>query len=147
MVVLLRSMKNTSESKITTSAGIQAQSVAKHQMYPATCDQCGKACEVPFAPAPNKPIYCADCFAKRKLAANTQVAAKQHANNPNPVKNTNGPIDVKQQLNAINSKLDRLIQMLTTKESVPAKVDVAVAPVRKAAKKVVAKKKTTAKKK
>ena len=32
------------------------------QMYPATCGNCGKACEVPFQPRGDKPVYCADCF-------------------------------------------------------------------------------------
>ena len=108
-------------------------------MYPAMCHQCGKACEVPFAPAPNKPIYCADCFAKRKLAAKAQISAKQHTNNA--VKNENGSGDIKQQLGAINSKLDRLIQMLDSKESIPTKTKKAVAPVKKVAKKKAVSKK------
>lgn len=33
--------------------------------YRATCAECGKACEVPFMPKGGRPVYCADCFAKR----------------------------------------------------------------------------------
>lgn len=32
------------------------------QMYPATCDECGKSCEVPFRPTGDRPVYCSDCF-------------------------------------------------------------------------------------
>ena len=32
------------------------------QMHPATCDECGKRCEVPFKPTGDKPIYCNECF-------------------------------------------------------------------------------------
>ncbi|KKW24864.1 MAG: hypothetical protein UY70_C0002G0013 [Candidatus Kaiserbacteria bacterium GW2011_GWB1_52_6] len=122
------------------------------QMYPATCSQCGKACEVPFIPSPDKPTYCKECFEKRKLATKAQIAAKQYAgfdrltasNNP---KQGNGAGDIKQQLSTINSKLDRLIQMLGTKESAPVKTDETAASVKKIAKKVLAKKKAVSKKK
>jgi CxxC-x17-CxxC domain-containing protein len=33
------------------------------QMFPAICTRCGKPTEVPFKPDPEKPVYCADCFA------------------------------------------------------------------------------------
>lgn len=32
------------------------------QMHQATCDNCGKSCEVPFRPNGSKPVYCSDCF-------------------------------------------------------------------------------------
>ncbi|MFH1905583.1 MAG: CxxC-x17-CxxC domain-containing protein [bacterium] len=34
------------------------------QMHEATCDKCGKQCEVPFKPTEGKPVYCSDCFEK-----------------------------------------------------------------------------------
>jgi len=33
-------------------------------MHQATCDSCGKACEVPFKPTSGKPIFCSNCFEK-----------------------------------------------------------------------------------
>jgi CxxC-x17-CxxC domain-containing protein len=30
------------------------------------CAECGKECEVPFKPTADRPVYCRDCFAKRK---------------------------------------------------------------------------------
>ncbi|MBU1445760.1 hypothetical protein KKD70_00675, partial [Patescibacteria group bacterium] len=32
------------------------------QMYKATCDDCGRSCEVPFKPSGDKPIFCSNCF-------------------------------------------------------------------------------------
>lgn len=32
------------------------------QMYPATCSNCGNACEVPFKPTGAKPVLCNNCF-------------------------------------------------------------------------------------
>jgi len=34
------------------------------QMHDATCDDCGKRCQVPFRPTGDKPIYCSDCFSE-----------------------------------------------------------------------------------
>jgi CxxC-x17-CxxC domain-containing protein len=31
-----------------------------------TCSDCRKECEVPFKPSGDRPVYCKDCFAKRK---------------------------------------------------------------------------------
>lgn len=42
------------------------------QMHDATCDDCGKSCEVPFRPTGEKPVYCRDCFDKRGDRANTR---------------------------------------------------------------------------
>ena len=36
------------------------------QMYPATCAQCGNACEVPFRPDGQRPVYCRDCLGGNK---------------------------------------------------------------------------------
>lgn len=36
------------------------------EMHKATCGDCGKECEVPFKPSGARPVYCRDCFAKRK---------------------------------------------------------------------------------
>lgn len=30
------------------------------------CSDCGKECEVPFKPSGDRPVYCKECFAKRK---------------------------------------------------------------------------------
>ena len=30
------------------------------------CSDCNKECEVPFKPSGNRPVYCKECFAKRK---------------------------------------------------------------------------------
>ena len=36
------------------------------EMHKAVCDDCKKECEVPFKPSGDRPIYCKDCFSKRK---------------------------------------------------------------------------------
>jgi len=36
------------------------------EMHKAVCSECKKECEVPFKPTEGKPVYCKECFAKRK---------------------------------------------------------------------------------
>ena len=36
------------------------------EMHKATCTECKKECEVPFKPREDRPIYCKDCYSKRK---------------------------------------------------------------------------------
>lgn len=39
----------------------------ERKMYKAVCAECGKDTEVPFKPAEGRPVYCRDCFQKRKF--------------------------------------------------------------------------------
>jgi len=34
--------------------------------YAAICDECGKETQLPFKPKGDKPVYCKECFAKKK---------------------------------------------------------------------------------
>ena len=36
------------------------------EMHKATCAECNKECEVPFKPSGDRPVYCKECFSKRK---------------------------------------------------------------------------------
>lgn len=36
------------------------------EMHKSTCSECGKECEVPFKPTEGRPVYCRECFAKRR---------------------------------------------------------------------------------
>ena len=39
---------------------------SEKQMYPATCSNCGRDTEVPFAPTAGRPVLCRDCFNAQK---------------------------------------------------------------------------------
>lgn len=39
------------------------------EMHKATCSECQKETEVPFKPAEGRPVFCRDCYMKRKNAA------------------------------------------------------------------------------
>ena len=36
------------------------------EMHKATCSECGNECEVPFKPTEGKPVFCRDCYRKRR---------------------------------------------------------------------------------
>jgi len=36
------------------------------EMHKAICSECKKECEVPFKPTEGKPVYCKDCWSKRR---------------------------------------------------------------------------------
>ena len=36
------------------------------EMFPAVCAECGKPTQVPFQPRGDRPVYCSDCFGRRR---------------------------------------------------------------------------------
>lgn len=67
-------------------------------MFEAVCDNCGNSCKVPFQPRGNKPIYCSNCFGEKKGAGSRENGRSQP--------------QFKEQLEALNNKLDRILQLL-----------------------------------
>lgn len=39
----------------------------RREMFTATCSECGGVAELPFNPSGDRPVYCRDCFAKRRV--------------------------------------------------------------------------------
>jgi len=40
------------------------------KMYTITCSECGKEAEVPFKPTEGRPVYCRECYQKRRRSYN-----------------------------------------------------------------------------
>lgn len=36
------------------------------EMHKAVCSSCGAECEVPFEPKADRPVYCRECFMKKR---------------------------------------------------------------------------------
>jgi len=49
------------------------KSIQQDSMHKAVCSDCGRECEVPFEPDPNRPVYCQACWAARR-SRNRQLA-------------------------------------------------------------------------
>lgn len=45
--------------------GREEEQHRRPEMFEATCDKCGKGCEVPFRPSGGKPVYCSQCYRKQ----------------------------------------------------------------------------------
>lgn len=39
------------------------------EMHDVTCSECGTQTQVPFKPAEGRPVYCKDCYMKKKNSA------------------------------------------------------------------------------
>lgn len=55
-----------SSSASASYAGGRSASRGTREMFPAVCDECGKQTQVPFQPTSGKPVYCSDCFERRR---------------------------------------------------------------------------------
>lgn len=139
---------NFSGKKWGGSGGRDRGPVTMHQ---ATCDQCGKPCEVPFRPTEGKPVYCNVCFGAKKDAGSNrgggdrfprrdfnsyQSPAKPDFGSNNANKGNND--ELKRQFDILNAKLDRILKALTP--------EIPKAPAPEAKKELTAKKKAKAKK-
>jgi len=49
--------------------GFQGGFGGPREMHDAVCSECGKQCQVPFKPREGKPVFCKDCFMKKKQDA------------------------------------------------------------------------------
>ena len=36
------------------------------EMHDAVCSECKQKCQVPFKPTEGKPVYCKECYAKKR---------------------------------------------------------------------------------
>jgi len=70
------------------------------EMHRAICSNCGKECQVPFRPTGGKPIFCSECFEKKGGGSDSKKNA---------------------QLEAINTKLDKILAILEPASIKPAK--------------------------
>jgi DNA-directed RNA polymerase len=85
------------------------------EMFKTVCSSCGKDCEVPFKPTTGKPVYCSDCFEKMGPRNDRPERPERNRSNfadrPQVARSDNN----KAQFEALSAKLDRIIELLTTK--------------------------------
>lgn len=94
------------------------------EMHDAVCDDCGNKCQVPFRPSNDKPIFCNGCFAGKRESDSRSFdrndrkddrrdfsAKPSFGGNTAPVQDKRND-DFKKQIDALNQKMDTLIQMM-----------------------------------
>lgn len=79
-------------------------------MYPATCSKCGKECEVPFRPTGEKPVLCRDCFRENNGGEARRPEERSFSRPQNAPSQNN---EYKAQLDALTSKVDKILEILT----------------------------------
>src|SRR3989338_2241052 len=91
-------------------------------MHTTTCAQCGNECQVPFRPNGTKPVFCNNCFQRdeRPERGNFSSSPQQFdrpsfaPSAPAPQKFVPPSVDqFKVQLDMINSKLDRIMKLVS----------------------------------
>jgi CxxC-x17-CxxC domain-containing protein len=94
------------------------------EMFQAICASCGKSCEVPFRPNGKKPVYCKECFAGGEQSSrgnnfNTDRDSSRRNTYKPEFKNERRPADnigtseLMRELEMVNSKLEKLISILS----------------------------------
>jgi len=59
--------------KRKAAQGGSGRNNGERRMYQAVCADCGRICEVPFEPRGDKPVYCSECFQRRRAEQNLAV--------------------------------------------------------------------------
>ncbi len=92
-------------------------------MYQATCDQCGRPCEVPFRPVEGRPVYCTACFGNKREGGDGRSGDRfpqKSFNDSKTITRTDfgGFVgrehgdEVRKQLELLNEKMDRLVKAM-----------------------------------
>jgi CxxC-x17-CxxC domain-containing protein len=50
----------------TTGSNMRTDDRPRRETFKATCSSCGGVAELPFNPSGDRPVYCRDCFSKRR---------------------------------------------------------------------------------
>ncbi len=85
-------------------------------MHKTTCSQCGSACEVPFRPSGERPVFCNNCFKRdgssaprRSFDDQPKRYGSDSGSSSTPYKS---PDQSAKQFEAINAKLDKILEIL-----------------------------------
>jgi CxxC-x17-CxxC domain-containing protein len=111
-------------------------------MFHAVCDECGRDCEVPFKPSPNKEVFCSRCFENRDTITVKHYGKNSEDSREFTLKAQPNNDEMKKQIEILNSKLDKILKLLNINdEKVPVKVkELKVEKSDKAAKKITSRK-------
>ena len=95
------------------------------EMFSAVCATCGNACEVPFRPSGERPVYCRDCFGGKTDAPRSDFGRRDNQRSFEPRRSApafapqqkpqsdDGRFDeMKRQIDAVHNKLDVVVKMI-----------------------------------
>ncbi len=88
------------------------------EMFKTVCSSCGKECEVPFKPTNGKPVYCSECFDRISPRTDRPERSDRPRRDEGPRREDRPQtprVDYGAQFEMLNSKMDKLIELLTPK--------------------------------
>lgn len=99
---------------------------ARAQMFSAVCSDCNRKCEVPFRPTGDRPVFCNDCFGNKRAPAHDGNQRREapparsfsQRDFTPPMPSSKLPAEdkrideLKRQLDAVNKKLDTMMEMM-----------------------------------
>ncbi|MEK7625275.1 MAG: CxxC-x17-CxxC domain-containing protein [Patescibacteria group bacterium] len=87
------------------------------QLFKAVCAKCNQSCEVPFRPIGGRPVFCSNCFKTHdEQKPSFQKSFGGGSSNTSFVPSVNVSVSnaaTKAQVDALNAKLDRILDILT----------------------------------
>lgn len=109
------------------------------EKFSATCNECQKACELPFRPTGDRPVYCSDCFRNKGEGRDNNSRQFDRRNDfrkpsfggGNSQQNSyieKKVDDLKRQVESISSKLDQVLSIVSLAKIEKAEVVVEKVP-------------------
>lgn len=109
------------ESHRSESRSFDRPRSEERQMYDAVCSTCGNSCQIPFRPSPGRDVFCSRCFEKNEGAETHRPGRSFDRPSFNRDENrgrSNDAPNYKAQFEALNTKLDKILNLLNPVEDV-----------------------------
>jgi CxxC-x17-CxxC domain-containing protein len=96
------------------------------EMHDATCADCGNNCRIPFFPRSGKPVYCSNCFEQRGNGGQDSRRRNDYGDRRPSFsdkrdfkpRNDRPQVNYKEQFEIVNTKLDKILKMLSSSDDV-----------------------------
>lgn len=108
-----------SDSRRSDSRNSGRSNFEDRQMFDAVCANCGTNCKIPFEPRNGRPVFCSKCFEtngdqdSRRPEGRTFERSNFAGRNENSTYNNVQQPNYKEQFDALNNKLDKILHLLT----------------------------------
>jgi len=118
------SAKEGTDSRRSSGRDFSRSSFGDKPMFKATCAECGESCEVPFKPNGDKPVYCSNCFKGKDGDSRRSGGSDFGKSAFNDKKEGGHSFD--KQFEALNAKLDKIMQILGQTDKAAGKKEITV---------------------
>jgi len=86
------------------------------EMHRSVCADCGKECEVPFQPTGDRPVYCQECWVKRRPPRTEDRLRREYPREDRQRRPSPAPENVDLQILA---ELKRILEVLEKGTAIP----------------------------